>query len=65
VAPDRLAACHAFFAARFLTKPGWIGDWLQVFSKAEDSVLSLLDPVLYIVASLEFSHGPLERRCSF
>ncbi len=33
VAADRVAAWHALFAARFLTKPGWIGDWLQVFSK--------------------------------
>jgi hypothetical protein len=65
VAADRVAAWHALFAARFLTKPGWIGDWLQVFSKAEDSVLSLLDPVLYTVAPLEFSHGPMERRRSF
>ena len=65
VAADRVAAWHAFFAARLLTKPGCIGDRLQVFSKAEDSVLSLLDPVLYTVAPLEFSHGPMERRRSF
>ena len=65
MAADRVAAWHAFFAARLLTKPGCIGDRLQVFSKAEDSVLSLLDPVLYTVAPLEFSHGPMERRRSF
>ena len=65
VASDRVAAWHALFAARFLAKPGCVGDWLQVFSKAEDSVLSLLDPVFYSVAPLEFSYGPLERRRSF
>ena len=65
VAADRVAAWYALFAARFLTKPGWIGDWLQVLSKAEDSVLSLLDPALYSFASLEFPHRALERGRSF
>ena len=65
VASDRVAAWHAFFAARLLTKPGWIGDWLQVFSKADDSVLSFLDPVLYSFAPLEFPHCALERRRAF
>ena len=65
VASDRVAAWHVFLGARLLTKPGWIGDMLQVFSKAEDSLLSLLGPVLYTVAPLEFSHGPMERRRSF
>ena len=61
MASDRVAAWHAFLAARLRTKPIRIGDWLQVFSKAEDSLLSLLDPVLYSFTSLEFPHRTLER----
>jgi len=59
VAADRVAAWHAFFCCSPSHQAGCIGDRLQVFSKAEDSVLSLLDPVLYTVAPLNFrtAHG--------
>ena len=65
VAADWVAVEHALPALRLPAGPRRSGERLQVPIKAEDSILSVLDPVLCSFAPLEFPHGPLERRRAF
>ena len=65
MAADRVVAQHALFACCFYGKPAGTGWPFHVFGKAKNSILSILGPVLFGLAPLEFQHGALERQWSF
>ena len=65
MAADRVVAQYALFPCCFYSKPAGTGSPFHVFGKAKNSILSILDSVLYGVAPMEFPHSAMERRRSF
>ena len=46
MAADWLAAQHVLLALRLPARLTWLGDRLQIFNKAKNSILSFLDPLI-------------------
>jgi len=65
VAADRLAAWHALLAVRLSASAARSGYRCKGLGKTENSILSVLDRILYCFSPVEFPHGPLERKRAF
>jgi len=64
LASDRLVAEHAVLIGRVCATAARERKVVEIFDNAEDSLLPVLDSLLYSLAPLEFPHLAVERQRS-